>query len=182
LSDNAQIVVDIEVSAERAPELASIIRAWLVREQIVKQEQSDSVLDGTGHRPGINYRAAINMDEDYDFLHLWTNGVKIAVDRQVFHAWGNGIELQCDACGVCFEPDDSWFDAARAWFNGDNLASFPCPSCGRRAPLKEWRGPWPWGFGNLGLEFWNWPPLSDSFIRALARKLGHRTIVVRQHI
>lgn len=64
MSDSAQIVVDIEVSAERAPELANIARAWLVGEQIIKREQSDSVLSGTGHRPRINYRAAIKVDED----------------------------------------------------------------------------------------------------------------------
>ena len=181
MSDNAQIVVDTEVSAERAPELANIVRAWLVGEQIIEQEESDSVLSGTGHRPGINYRAAIKLDLD-TFLGLGTNGVKFAVCRQVFDAGGNGIELRCDACGLSFEPDDSWSDAVGAWFNGDNLTSFPCPSCGQRALLTEWRGPWPWGFGNLRVEFWNWPPLSGSFIDTLTRKLGHRTIVVRQHL
>lgn len=56
-----QIVVDIEVHAEQEPELANIVREWLVREQII-EEESDSVLSGTGHRPGINYRAAIKLD------------------------------------------------------------------------------------------------------------------------
>jgi predicted RNA-binding Zn-ribbon protein involved in translation (DUF1610 family) len=162
LSDSAQIVVDIEVSAEGAAELANAVRAWLVGEQIIEQAQSDSVLSGSGggHRPGINYRAAIKMDED-TFLRLSVNGVKIAVGRQVFDAGANGIELRCDACGVSFEPDDSWSDAVGAWFDGDNLASFPCPSCGQRPLLREWRGPWPWGLGNLGVKFWNWPPLPN---------------------
>ena len=116
------------------------------------------------------------------FLGLSTNGVEFAVGRQVFDAGGNGIELQCDACGVSFEPDDSWMDAVSAWFGGDDLVSFPCPSCGQQALLTEWRGPWPWGFGNLGIAFWNWPPLSDDFIHALTRKLGHRTVMVRRHL
>jgi len=214
LSDHAQIVVDTEVSAEQAPELANIVRAWLVREQIIRQEQSDSVLGDTGHRPGINYRAAIRIDTDgkarlqrllgaamvspawraaleeaiegpaYEesFLGLMVIGVKFAVGRQVFDACGNGIELECDACGMSFEPDDSWSDAVGAWFSGDNLVSFPCPSCGQQALLTEWRGPWPWGFGNLGIAFWNWPPLSDDFIHAITRKLGHRTVMVRRHL
>ena len=162
------------------------------------------LLGGTGHRPEINYRAAIRIDTDggaglqgllgvamvspawraaleeaiegpaYEesFLGLWTNGVEFAVGRQVFDAGGNGIELQCDACDVSFEPDDSWMDAVGAWFGGDDLVSFPCPSCGQQALLTEWRGPWPWGFGNLGIEFWNWPSLSDDFIHAITRKLG----------
>jgi hypothetical protein len=214
LSDHAQIVVDTEVSAEQAPELANIVRAWLVREQIIRQEESDSVLGDTGHRPGINCQAAIRIDPDgkarlqrllgaamvspawsaaleeaiggpayqESFLGLSTNGVEFAVGRRVFDAGGNGIELQCDACGVSFEPDDLWSDAVGAWFSGDDLVSFPCPSCGQQALLTEWRGPWPWGFGNLGIAFWNWPPLSDDFIHAIARKLGHRTVLVRRHL
>lgn len=182
MSDNAQTVVDIDVSAEQAPELASIVRVWLVEQQIIEQEQSDSVLGGTGHRPGINYRTAIQADKDYDFLGLWRNGVEIAVGRRVFDAGGNGIELRCDACGVSFEPDGSWSDAVGAWFDGDDRASFPCPSCNRQALLTEWRGPWPWGFGHLGVVFWNWPPLSESFRQAITRKLGHRTVFVRCHL
>ena len=50
LSNYAQIVVDTEVSAERAPQLANVVRAWLVGEQIIEQEESDSVLSGTGPR------------------------------------------------------------------------------------------------------------------------------------
>jgi hypothetical protein len=214
LSNFAQIVVDTEVSAGQAPELANVVRAWLVGEQIVKQEESDSVLGGAGHRPGINHRAAIRIDTDnkarlqrlleaamvshawraaleeaiegpaYDesFLGLWTNGVKFAVGGRVFDAGGNGIELECDACGVSFEPDNSWYDAAGAWFDGDDLVSFPCPSCGQQPLLTEWHGPWPWGFGNLGIEFWNWPPLSDDFTEAITRQIGHRTVMVRLHL
>lgn len=181
LNDSAQIVVDIEVRAEEAPDLADIVRAWLVGEQIIEQEQSDSALSGTGHRPGTNYGVAIKIDEDA-FLRLAVNGVRIAVGRQVFDAGENGIELRCNACGVTFEPDDSWSNAVGAWFSGDDLASFPCPSCGQQALLTEWGGQWPWGFGNLGVEFWNWPPLSDSFLHALTRRLGHRVTMVRQRL
>ena len=184
MSDNAQIVVDTEVSAEQAPELANIVRAWLVGQHIIEQEESDSVLVGTGHRPGMNYRAAIRIDTDgrlrlqrllgaamvspawraaleeaiegppYEesFPGLTVNGIKFAAGRQVFDA-GGGIGLERDACGVSFEPDDSWSDAVGAWFGGDGLVSFHCPPCGQQALLTEWRGPWPWGFGNLGIAF-----------------------------
>jgi len=134
LTDFAQIVVDTEVSAEQAPELANVVRAWLVGERIIEREEGDSVLNGVGHRPGVRYRTAIQENNDSDFLNLWTNGVKLAVGRRVFHAGGNGIELGCDACGSSFEPNESWYDAADAWFNGDDLVAFPCPSCDQQAP------------------------------------------------
>jgi hypothetical protein len=183
LSDSAQIIVDVEVCAERAPELACVLRAWLVDEGIIEQESTDSVLsDAGGHRPGRNYRIAVKTDDDA-FLRLATNGVEIVVGRRVaFDTGVNGTELRCHACGNAFEPDRSWSDAVGAWFEGDNEASFPCSSCGHRAPLTEWRGRLPWGFGNLGLQFWNWPPLSEPFIHAISRKLEHRTVTVWRRI
>jgi hypothetical protein len=42
LSDSAQIIVDIEVSAEEAPELARSVRAWLISGGIIQPEQTDS--------------------------------------------------------------------------------------------------------------------------------------------
>jgi hypothetical protein len=129
---------------------------------------------------GINYRAAIKLDLGTS-PGLWANGVKFATGRQVFDAGGNRIELECDACGVSFEPNDSW-SAVGAWLSGDALVSFPCPSCVQHALLTQWRCPWPWGFGRLGIEFSNWPPLSDEFIHAITRKLGHRTVMVRLHM
>ena len=179
MSDFAQIVVDTEVSAEQAPELANVVRAWLIGERIIEREEGNSVLDGTGHRPGISYRIAIQENRDFDFLNL---RVKFAVGRRVFDAGGNGMELGCDACGLSFKPNDSWYDAACAWFDGDDLVTFACPSCDQQTLLTEWGGPWPWGFGNLGIEFWNWPSLSDDFIQAMTRNLGHRTVLVRLHL
>lgn len=81
LSDSAQIVVNIEVSAEQALILANVVRAWLVGEQIIEREQSNTVLSATGHRPGTNYRDAIETD-DGDFLRGAVNGVRIAVGRR----------------------------------------------------------------------------------------------------
>jgi hypothetical protein len=182
LSDSAQIIVDTEVSADRAPELANLVRAWFIDEGIIEREKSDSVLGSSaGHRPGPSYRAAVKTEEN-SFLDLRTNGVAFVVGRTVFDRGGNGIELRCDACASVFEPDSSWSDAVSAWFYGDNLANFPCPSCGHRTLLTDWHGPWPWGFGNLGLQFWNWPPLCEPFIHAVSKKIGHRTVVVRRRI
>jgi len=42
LSNSAQIIVDIEVSSEEAPELARSVRAWLINGGIIQPEQTDS--------------------------------------------------------------------------------------------------------------------------------------------
>jgi hypothetical protein len=86
----------------------------------------------------------------------WTNGLGV-VGRTVFDNGGNGIELTCPECSTTFQPQDGWVDAVGAWFDGGDDARYACPSCGRDQALRDWTGPWPWGFGNLGFEFWNWP-------------------------
>ena len=190
MSDNSWIIAAVDISAEEAPERAKIVREWLIAEGIVEREISDSVLGGDGgHSPGRNYAAAVKPEwvqkvqaGNYSFPRLRTNGVAFITGRTVFDAGGNGIELQCRFCGSVFVPDESWSDAAGLWYDGDDRVRFPCPSCVERTLLTEWGSPWPWAFGNLGVEFWNWPPLSETFIRAVSEKLGRRTVVVRLHL
>jgi hypothetical protein len=47
----------------------------------------------------------------------------------------------------------------------------------KRELLAGWRGPWPWAATWESVH--ERATLSDSFIHALMRKLGHRTILVR---
>ncbi len=180
MSNHSQIVVDLDVSAREANVLADSIRDWLISEGIIENTTSDCAL-GDGYRPGARARTALAEDDD-SWRALVTNGLEIRIGRQVFEASGNGIELACASCHAEFSPEDDWFDAVGRWHEGDDAVTFDCPSCGRRALLDDWEGPWRWAFGNLGFEFWNWPPLSDDFLRALSAKLGHRTAVVRRHL
>jgi len=165
MSDSSNTIVDIEATPQDAARLADVIRSRLVSEGIVEPEMSDSALGSEGaHRPGPNYRIAIESAVgDPGFLGLMTNGLEIRSGRQIFTAFANGLELRCDACGSTLdliENSDSaastlseWLDACDAWSKGGDQVSFACPKCGQRALLAEWRGPWPWGFGNLGLTF-----------------------------
>ena len=66
-----------------------------------------------------------------------------------------------------------------AWYEWDDAVTFPCPDCGKPERLVDWEGEFPWGFGNLGFTFWNWPPLSASFVREVTELLGHRSVLVR---
>jgi hypothetical protein len=36
----------------------------------------------------------------------------------------------------------------------------------------------PWGFGSLGITFWNWGELSDAFVAEPLAHLGHRVMLV----
>jgi len=202
MSDNAQIIVDVDAGPADAEKLAAFVREWLIREGIIVAEPIKSDRGNLGgHAPGANYHHAIKPNSDSVQI-VWENGVQIArhvectygrleflTGRRVFDAGGNGIELECARCEQVLSSeqvfgahDPSYLDAVGLWFGGDERVTFPCPWCGERRLLTEWRGPFPWAFGYLGFKFWNWPPLAERFIQEITGKLGHRTILVHLHI
>ena len=44
---------------------------------------------------------------------------------------------------------------------------------------NDWAWSPPWGFGHLGIKFWNWPLLTGEFRAEVADLLGHRTVYPR---
>jgi hypothetical protein len=185
MSDSSQAIVDVDAGAEEAPRLAKELRRWLSAEGIVEPDPSDCILgEGQGHAPGPRFLVAVESPPSAteEFLALASNGLRIAVGRQVFDTGGNGIELTCAGCGSTFEPGSGWMDAVAEWHSGNDDAAFSCPFCNNRQRLARWRGPCAWGFGHLGLEFWNWPSLSREFVRGVEHRLKHRTVLVRCHL
>lgn len=176
MGDYYQIIVVKDVSAEDAPRLAGQLRDWLVAKRIIEPELTDCTLGGPGHRPGPEHARALESAE-FEVPRLWTNGFQIETGRTVFHTISG--QLTCRACGARFEPQGGWFDAVSVWYEGDDDVTFACPECGKPERLTEWDGEWPWGFGNLGFTFWNWPRLSERFVHEASEQLGRQTLVVR---
>jgi hypothetical protein len=176
MGDYFQTIVDKDVSEDEAPQLAERVREWLVSRRIIEPELSDSALSEPGHRPGPVHSSALENPSS-DALDAETNGLQFQVGRTVF--WTNFEDLTCRACAHRFEPGEGWSAAVDAWYEGDDSVTFPCPKCGQPERLVDWDGEFPWGFGNLGLTFWNWPPLSASFVREVTELLGHRSVLVR---
>jgi hypothetical protein len=177
MGDHYQKIVDRDVSDEEASRLAGRIRDWLVAREIIEPTPSLEFEDEPLYRPGAAYASTLAEPEvDEEDLGEET-GLRIIVGRTVF--WSIDTELTCGTCGERFSPEEDWSDAADAWFEGDDSVTYACPKCGTPEKLTEWTGDWPWGFGNLGLEFWNWTALSQAFEREVAGVLGHRTVIVR---
>jgi len=184
VSDHSQAIVDVEAKDHEAERLGERLRAWLVGREIVLPSLSDCVLGkGGGYAPGPCYTAVVAAGTaNPTFLRLATNGLCIQLGRKVFDGGGNGIELTCATCAATFEPGPEWAESVGLWYEGDDGAAYRCPTCGGSQRLPEWRGPWPWGFGHLALQFWNWPPLSDGFLREVEQFSNHRTVLVRCHL
>ncbi|PTL80598.1 hypothetical protein DAT35_28640 [Vitiosangium sp. GDMCC 1.1324] len=177
MGDRFQVLVDSDVSAEEAPRLAENVRGWLVSRRIIEPVLSDCTLGESGHPPGAAHTTVLENPSSDAFRYL-TNGLEITVGRTFF--WTPYTDLTCRMCGARFDPySDPWVDAVGVWHQGDDSATFDCPKCGRPERVAEWSGESPCGFGNLGLTFWNWPPLSSSFVREMTELLGHRTVLVR---
>lgn len=177
MGDRFQLIVDRDVSEEEAPHLAEKVRGWLVSRRIIEPVLSDRALGAPGHPPGPDHPSVLEKPSPEAFSYL-TNGLVIIVGRTFF--WTPYTDLTCRACAARFDPySDEWVDAIEAWHQGDDSATFNCPRCGQPERVAEWSGESPSGFGNLGLEFWNWGPLSASFVREVTEFLGHRTMLVR---
>jgi len=177
VSDTFQVLVAQELGPRAAEQLVPAIIAWMVAQGVIVPERSDCVVEsGLGHAPGPGATKA--LESRHKLVWLRANGVSVSAGRRVFHAGENGISLECSACGDAFEPGEEWTDAVGRWFEGDDDVSFMCPTCGQALLLKDWEGEWRWAFGNLGITFWNWPPLAESFIQALATYIASPITVV----
>ncbi|WNG40854.1 hypothetical protein F0U61_49555 [Archangium violaceum] len=175
-----EIIVDRDVSAAEAPQLAARIRGWLIERCIITATPPGcGFLPPWLHRPGPAYAATLKEPRSHGSTGV--RGVYFKVKRAV--TWDAHHRLTCRACKVQFEPEGEgwgrWREAAEAWLLGDDSVHYVCPHCGVSERLVEWEGEAPWGFGHLGVAFWGWAPLSERFIREVATQLGHRTVVAR---
>lgn len=179
MGDWSQSLVDVEVSAEDAPELGARLTRWLVDTGVIMAEQSDCVL-GTplGHPPGPNYGRAVGGTEPAPVL--WANGAAISVGRVVSHSY-EPEALACRYCGhqeVLALNDQKLqvaFAAIGDWADG-GVGAIPCPSCSAANDVNGWDWKPTWGFGLLTMEVWNWNPLAPEFIADVSGFLGHRVV------
>lgn len=73
MGDWSQSLVDVEVSAEDAPESGARLTRWLIDIGVISAEQTDCVLGSPlGHPPGANYGCAVGGTDPAPVL--WTNG------------------------------------------------------------------------------------------------------------
>jgi hypothetical protein len=183
MSNWFQTIADVEASPEEAEALATAILAWLADTGIVVAEATDCAGPTLGHAPGPAYATAVT-EPDPHLLTLNTNGVAFDTDRAVHFSMG-ADQITCPYCKHAIaltdeqgDPNQAWQDLSETigiWYDGGS-GDRPCPNCGRAVDLNDWTWSPPWGFGYLGITFWNWPTLNPQFLTAIAARLGHRTV------
>jgi len=183
VGDWFQTIADVEATATEVDGLAAATLAWLVDTGVVLGEPTDCVLAGVGHPPGPRYTSAVT-EADPGLLTLRTNGVEVITGRTVFYSMG-ADRVTCPRCEQVTvltddrgHPNDAWQDLSGTigvWFGG-GCDEHSCPNCRHPVGLNDWTWSPPWGFGYLGIKFWNWPPLGPRLRADLSQRLGHRTV------
>lgn len=170
MAESFQAIVDVEASLDDAAEQGERLRNWLVEQGVIAPDP-----DGDGRGLPAGPRAGDTAEPDPDAID-GLGAALIYTGRTVF--WSEyGHYLCCPDCDEVFEPDDDEAnEAVAAWESGGEAGRVCCPDCGREAPITDWDGAW--GYGNLGVEFWHWPPLSERFVQRVADHLGHQVRVV----
>jgi hypothetical protein len=192
VGDTFQIIADIEVTEAAAAALAASVVSWLRGAEIIAGRQPGCVLGAdAGYPPGPGYDAAVT-DVDELLAGLKVNGLELTTTRSVFFPGqgevgpvtcpqcGRNVELQDPADGTMTGHWKLFSDAITNWMTGEPSA-VTCPLCWHPTALNDWHWSveWPVAVGFLGLTFWNWPPLSSSFIAQVQAHLGHRIVVIR---
>jgi hypothetical protein len=189
VGDWFQIIADIEATADEAEELGTAILSWLIDTGVVLAEAgAGGGPADQGHPPGPRYASAVIEPRDVpELLTLRPNGVLIdaKIHRTVFFSMG-ADHVTCPRCAHVVvlrddgpgPPTDAWNELARTidvWYGG-GASEHPCPNCRHLVGLNDWEWSPPWGFGHLGIMFWNWPRLSPDFLAEVSQRLGHRTV------
>ncbi|WP_031465118.1 hypothetical protein [Sciscionella sediminilitoris] len=179
MGDYFETIVDVEASAEQAPELAERLLDWFLAEGIVVRGAADGHF-GESYPIGPNSGRAAPEEP-------WAHGgLELTTGRSVFHSHDEGpLEVSCPRCAetVTLWPKagessaewDSIEKVISAWYE-QGTGTWPCRGCARPLGLNEWRWRPAWGFGYLGFAFWNVPPLREEFVAEVSRRLGHRVV------
>ncbi|CAL9492405.1 hypothetical protein SUDANB176_03273 [Streptomyces sp. enrichment culture] len=182
MGDGFQVIVDLDADEADARRPARRVVEWLVAEGVVLAERTRCVPgQPLGHPPGPHWERAVTGDWDFEP----SDGLAVHTGRTGFTSGADmpGTAL-CPHCGapVPLDDDTAWrrfATAVRTW-QDTGAAAVDCPACATAVRVQDWT--WdeaPIALGHLGLEFWNWPDLTDGFRARLTALLdGHRTAYV----
>ncbi|MBJ6145484.1 hypothetical protein [Hymenobacter sp. BT559] len=152
--------------------IATDICTWLITEAIIKPEASACILSTKpGYSVSEQAQKAVYAPSLLPF-HLATNGLEIVTERTVFST--ELEELICPNCKYNIASDD-W--DLTPWLEQRSIGMI-CPQCAQEASIEQYTFRPDWGFSNLGFTFWNWPILTQQFIKAFEAQLGCPVSVV----
>jgi hypothetical protein len=170
-----EAIVCVDVTLTTAAEVGERLREWLLREQVLLPDLDDEQAHRAGPKAGLT-TSCLWGEAPPEGLDLYpTAAAKLTIGRNIYWSeWGHN--LYCPVCQYTFEPEDDEAQEAMAqWERGEPAGEVGCPDCGLRKPLTDWDSDF--GYGNLGIEFWGWPPLAYWFVHRVQRLTDSRITV-----
>ncbi len=177
MSDIHSSIVPVGISKAEVIEKMDRVIKYLVSQEIISSEQTDSVLGSDlGYPPAKNYGLVMQEGNEY-LLELRTNGLGIKTGRNVYYA--DGIyALNCPNCKSDMLETD-WSAALDEWMSESPNDQVVCPECNQFHSVSELVFSPNWGFGEIGFTFWNWGrPFNQIFIDEMEKVLGCKTTVI----
>jgi hypothetical protein len=184
MADYYQTIVDTRAGLDEADHLARHVVSLLSDRGVVGASPSEEGgYDRGPHAtdistPGTPGPAARHesIPPVYSHLQVLIGRMTHSADLSEFKA----PRALCPSCGRALDDQDGeWQAAVQAWIGGDDDSGLLCGACGRTSPVAFWATDPGFGFGNLAFRFWNWPPLSPSFLEEIGRELGHPIVLVK---
>jgi hypothetical protein len=200
MSDGYQMLCFDTIKEQQAQHVTDATLSWMKEAGFIASTTEYCVYDGDGHgyRPGPNWvsivddtrrwRGLVRSDDFIDsnpppgarpyklanFLELTRNGVHARVGREVCGAGENVSAFTGGICPSC--KNESGLNVeigelAADWHFGAEV-TVECSRCGSASRLEDWDFQPFWAFAEAALTFWNWPPLSEPFVRDLARQVS----------
>jgi hypothetical protein len=168
-----QAIVCIDVTLQTAAEVGERLREWLFREEILMPDLDAEQAHPAGLR-AMQTTSCPCCEAPVEGQHPFATA-NLIIGRNIYWSeWGHN--LYCPLCQYTVEPeDDEALEAMARWERGEPAGEVGCPECGLRKPLTDWDSDW--GYGNLGIEFWNWPALAYSFVHRVRRLTDSRVTV-----
>lgn len=180
-----------DVEPDDAESLAAAVISRLQSDGIIDTEiDTESVLGGEGgYRPGPSIPSLYRREEnEVKFWTIRTNGVEVCARRWVNVFGCSMLEgFTCPACSTRFPPGDDliahpFYDAIGRYLAGRDDLDVLCPSCNTSHRAPDWKTKPHLGFTNLAFQFWNWPPLENSWWSVdipglIAAIVGHNVLV-----
>ncbi len=171
MSDSFIALVDADVSAEAATAVSEVIVSALLDRQLISANlTTDCVLGGKGYPAGASIQDCyLPRRNESPFWQLRTSGVQVKVGR-AYNEWAAGPSYEwctCKNCHARIGDADSQFNkdlmtALNSWTRKANSSQLICPECHVGIDITEWPSKPPFAFGNLAIQFWNWPAFDKS--------------------
>lgn len=182
MSDSFNIIVPerFTFSQQELAELENRMIGWMQKNGWIEREKSDCVPnEDKGWRFTEAGAARMAANGEYRAPHD-PYGVRVEKYddcKGLFTNLDGGLDSAvCPLCGkdILNDAYDMIFD----WANAKEYSLLKCPQCGGSFDIRDFKLYPPWGFSQLGFEFWNLGIMDQDFVDEFSAKLGEPVRVV----